>query len=163
MVAVGVVRRPWGFDGSVVIAQNGDDPDRLAAGRTVHIGTERYLIERAGASGASLVVKLSSIDTEDQANALRGKALEVPAGDIPPPPRGSYYHYEILGARVITRSGEELGRVVEILQTGSNDVYVVRSDGPDKAEILIPALREILLDIDTNEGRITVDLPEGLR
>lgn len=163
MVQVGFVRRPWGFDGSIAIAQNGDDPDRFAPGRSIQINGETYRIERCGVSGPSLVVKLSSVDTEDQANALRGMPVEVSAEDIPPPPRGSYYHYEIVGARVLTRDGEELGNVVEILQTGSNDVYVVRSEEPGKPEILIPALRDILVDIDIDRGQITVDLPEGLR
>lgn len=163
MVAVGFVRRPWGYDGSIAIAQNGDDPDRFRVGRAVHVGGKEHLIQRSDVSGNSVVLKLSSVDTEEQANALRGMVLEVLPGDIPPAPTGTYYHYEIVGARVVTRQGEELGTVAEILQTGSNDVYVVRAEPPGKSEILIPALREVLVEIDTERGLITVELPEGLR
>jgi 16S rRNA processing protein RimM len=106
------------------------------------------------------VLKLASIDTEEDAEALRGAPVEVDASALPRPPAGTYYHYQIIGAKVVTTGGEDLGVVAEILETGSNDVYVVRADG---SEVLVPALAGVILDVDVDRGVIEVDLPEGLR
>ena len=73
---------------------------------------------------------------------------------------GSYYHFQILDMEVWTLSGELLGAVTDILSTGSNDVYVVSKGG---SETLLPAIQDVVLDVDLEKGRITVDLPEGLR
>jgi 16S rRNA processing protein RimM len=106
------------------------------------------------------VLKLASIDTEKDAEALRGAVVEVEASDLPRPPEGTYYHYQIIGAKVVSSGGEDLGVVAEILETGSNDVYVVRADG---SEVLVPALAGVVLKVDVDRGIIEVDLPEGLR
>jgi 16S rRNA processing protein RimM len=125
------------------------------------------LVEKVQTSGNSTVLKLASVDTEDQANALRGQIIEMDAAALPSPPAGVYYHYQIIGARVVTVAGEELGTVTEILETGSNDVYVVRAEprpGQKAApEILVPALKDVVLRVDAEHGVIEVDLPEGLR
>ena len=83
----------------------------------------------------------------------------MPRDQIDPLPDGSYYYFQILGLRVRTEGGEELGRVHEILATGGNDVYVVR--GP-AGERLVPALGDVVLDVDLDRGLMTVSLPEGL-
>ena len=83
----------------------------------------------------------------------------MPRDQIDPLPDGSYYYFQILGLRVRTDDGEELGRVHEILATGGNDVYVVR--GP-AGERLVPALGDVVLDVDLDRGLMTVSLPEGL-
>lgn len=106
------------------------------------------------------ILKLRGIDTREDAEGLAGVELEVPTEDVPPLPDGSYYHFQILDMEVWTSAGELLGIVVDILITGSNDVYVVR--GGDR-EILVPALEDVVLEVDVEGGRLTVDLPEGLR
>jgi 16S rRNA processing protein RimM len=67
-----------------------------------------------------------------------------------------------LGLKVWTVSGEHLGKVVEVLVTGANDVYVVHGTYPGHGEILIPALESVVLEIDLEAARMVVDLPEGL-
>jgi 16S rRNA processing protein RimM len=74
--------------------------------------------------------------------------------------KGSYLVKDLVGCEVVTTSGETLGRLQDVLPTGSNDVFVV-GEGP--AEILVPAIKSVVLSIDLNERRITVDLPKGLR
>lgn len=118
-------------------------------------------------SGRSTVLKLDSINSQEQAGALRGKTIEIDAAALPPLPAGAFYHYQIIGARVVTIEGEELGTVSEILETGSNDVYLVRAEGsPGRkapSEIPVPALKDVIVDVDIERGVIVVDLPEGLR
>lgn len=149
------------------MAQFSDDPARFTSGDQVFIDGAGFSVEKVHSSGNSMVLKLASVDTEDQASALRGHTIEMDAAALPSQPAGVYYHYQIIGARVVTVGGEELGTVTEILETGSNDVYIVRPaprPGQKGApEILVPALKDVVVRVDTEHGVIEVDLPEGLR
>ena len=78
--------------------------------------------------------------------------------DVDSPPQGSYYHYQIIDMDVLTEDGSPLGQVAQIIPTGSNDVYVVR-DGEGN-EMLVPALADVLLEVDPERGRMVVRLPE---
>lgn len=80
--------------------------------------------------------------------------------DVLPASPDTYYHFQILDMEVWTQSGEFLGKVNDILSTGSNDVYVVNHG---KDEVLVPAMHDVVLEVDLGKGRITVDLPDGLR
>ena len=73
---------------------------------------------------------------------------------------GEYFHFQLLGLRVLTEEHEELGQITEILETGSNDVYVV--SGPS-GEVLVPALADVVREVRVNDGLMIVDLPDGLR
>ena len=106
------------------------------------------------------LVKFRGVDTREDGESLAGVELEVPIEDVPPLPDGSYYHFQILDMEVWTASGELLGTVEDILNTGSNDVYVVRRCAE---EVLVPAIESVVLRVDVDGGRITVDLPDGLR
>ncbi len=103
-------------------------------------------------------MKFAEISTPEDADVLRGAVVEANASDLPEQPKGVYYHYQIIGLKVLTESGEALGRVSEIIESPANDVYVVTpDDGGD--ELLVPALEEVVRSIDVAGGVITVDLP----
>jgi 16S rRNA processing protein RimM len=106
------------------------------------------------------LIKFRGIDTQEEAERLRGVQLEVPLDEVPSLSPDSYYYFQILDMEVWTQEGEFLGVVEDIITTGSNDVYVVRQG---KNEILVPALQDVIVDVDLQMGRITVDLPDGLR
>jgi len=106
------------------------------------------------------LIKFLGIDTPEAAGHLWGTQLEVPLGEVPLLSPDNYYHFQILDMVVWTQDGECLGVVEDIVSTGSNDVYVVRHG---KHEVLVPALKHVIVDVDLVEGRITVDLPRGLR
>ena len=91
---------------------------------------------------------------------MAGCWITVPETSAPELPEGEYFHFQLLGLRVFTEAGEELGRLSEILETGSNDVYVV--SGPD-GQILVPALSEVIQEIKLSEKIMVVRLPDGLR
>ena len=86
--------------------------------------------------------------------------MTVPEQSVPPLPEGEYFHFQLLGLRVLTEEGEDLGRVCEILETGSNDVYIVANDS---GELLLPALADVVREVQVSEGLMVVRLPEGLR
>ena len=129
------------------------------------MGGRPYVIQRSiGLGRGAVSLKLEDVNSRTQAKALQGGSLTVPEEMVPLPPEGEYYHYQIMDMQVYTNEREYLGRIAEIFSTGTNDVYVVRRKDKDKdKELLIPALEEVVLEVDTDEARMTVDLPEGLR
>jgi 16S rRNA processing protein RimM len=92
---------------------------------------------------------------------MRGVLLTVPEDDIAALPQGTYYHFQLIDMQVVSDEDELLGVIVEILDTSANDVYVVR--GETAPDLLIPAIREVVLDVDVEVGRMLVHLVPGLR
>ena len=160
-VAVARIRRPWGTDGSLAVTPFADDPERLSPGSTVFVDGKRTAILSAHPAGSAVVIRVDSIRTVQAAEPLRGALVEVAPEDLPPPPAGAHYHYQLVDARVRSVDGDDIGAVTSVLETGSNDVYVVQPPGGGKP-VLIPATREVVREIDIEARLITVDLPEGL-
>jgi 16S rRNA processing protein RimM len=94
------------------------------------------------------------------AEAYRDADLQVRLEDAAPLPEGVYYHWQILGLQVVTEQGESLGELVEILETGANDVYVVRD--AEGRERLLPAIRSVVAQVDEQAGRLVVRPLPGL-
>ena len=92
---------------------------------------------------------------------MQGSLLTVQEDDIPALPEGTFYHFQLIDMKVYSDEGESLGVIAEILDTSANDVYVVRGD--EGKDLLVPAIRETVLDVDVDEGRMTVHLIPGLR
>ena len=158
---MGRVLAPHGLKGEVRIEVITDSPDRFSSGGIVYVTGEPHRIQRSfRLPKGTLALKLEGIDDRGQAEALRESLLTVPEEMVPPPPEGQYYHFQIIDMRVHTREREYLGQVTQIISTGSNDVYVVSCEGK---EILIPALDDVIKEMDVERGVMTVDLPEGLR
>lgn len=166
LVTIGRVRRPTGIKGAVLVEVYSGNTDRFAVGGSVIAEGTEYEITGTGKSGDSAKLTFASIDSIEKAGELRGVELFVPADSLPDNPDGVYYHYEILGVSVVTTDGRELGTLNEILETGSNDVFIVapkRIEGEKKpAEILIPVLDGVIVSVDKENAIMTIDLPEGI-
>jgi len=158
-VAVGRIVGPWGLHGDLKVESLTDFPQRFAAGASVCLGGVAYAIERCRQQRGRVVLKLAGIDSATAAKALRHRLLEVPEDDLRPLADGEYYHFQILGLEVRTTTGEVLGRVEQIISTGSNDVFVVRGQ---RGEILIPAVDDVVKSVDPAAGCIEVEAVEGL-
>lgn len=113
-----------------------------------------------GRHSNQVILKLEGVDDSDAARGLIGQWLTAPPDSAPQLPEGEYFHYQLLGLRVITEDQEELGTVAEIIQTGSNDVYVVSGEG---SEVLVPAIGQVVRRVDLEQGVMVVRLMEGLR
>jgi 16S rRNA processing protein RimM len=161
-LAVGRVLRPHGVRGELLLETLTDFPEHLDEVDTVYLGdaAEPHPLAGARLHRGRLLIRLEGCADRDAAEVFRGRLVRIRIGDVPPPPAGSYYHYQIVGLSVVTEEGEALGHVVEILETGANDVYVV--NGPS-GEILLPALQSVIRQIDLEAKRMTVHLLEGLR
>jgi 16S rRNA processing protein RimM len=105
------------------------------------------------------LVSFKGITNRDQAKALIGAELFLPQSQLPELEEDTYYWFDLIGIDVYTKTEEFLGRIESIIETGSNDVYVVKKH---KKEVLIPALESVVLEIDLVHKRMQVDLPEGL-
>jgi 16S rRNA processing protein RimM len=158
-IAVGHVLGPWGLHGDLKVEPLTDFPERFATGRSVCLDGTAYAIERCRWQRGRAVLKLAGIDSVTAAEALHHRLLEVPEEELRPLGEGEYYHFQILGLEVRTTSGEVLGRVEQIISTGSNDVFVVRGQ---RGEVLIPAVDDVVKSVDPASGRIEVEAVEGL-
>jgi 16S rRNA processing protein RimM len=158
-VAVGLVQRPWGIHGELKIEPMTDNADRFRAGAPVWIGGTRYAVESARPHAESLLVRLRGIRGTQAATGLRGQLVEVPEDDLPPLPDNTYYRHQLLGLEVRSTDGEVVGRVIDLLETGANDVIVV---GGVAGELLVPAIDDVVQDVDMAAGRITIEMIEGL-
>ena len=159
-VIVGRIRSAWGLRGDVSVEVLSDAPKRFAPGSMLRLRGKPTRVERSRKGQRGLLVKLDAVGDRTQAEALRGEDLTVLPNQVEPLPDGMYYHFQILGMRVLTEEGESLGAVSEIIVTGGNDVYVVHEEG--RRDILIPALPDVVLDIDLETASMLVDLPDGL-
>ena len=154
-VVVGRIRRPWGPRGEIIIDVQSDAPGRFTPGETLFTNGQPLTIERARPSKGAMILKLEGIDSQEAAGVLKGHTLTVSPASLPPPPEDTYYHYHLIGMEVYTRKGRLLGTLTEILSTGSNDVYVIKGEGK---ELLLPALADVILEVDVDKGRMMVEL-----
>ena len=97
------------------------------------------------------------VGTVEEAYRLVGAELCVPESRLPPTAPGEFYWYQLIGLEVVNTEGQKLGTLEEIIETGSNDVYVVRRG---REEILVPAIEEVVRHVDLQMRLMTVDLPE---
>ena len=136
-------------------------PHRFDPGETLYLQGESFSIRSSSRSkGDTVILKLEGIDGPAAARKLTGQELLAPPEDSPDLPDGEYFHYQLIGMQVFTEAGEDLGQIMEIIITGSNDVYVV--SGPT-GEVLLPAISQVVLGVDTEQGVMRVRLMEGLR
>ena len=159
LITIGKVIKAFGLKGQVMVESLTEFPDRFAPNSAVLIRGRRYTISKSRSNRGRWTLKLEGIDHLDEARKLRGELLQIEASDLRPLPQGEYYRFQILGLEVVTPSGESLGQVTDILQTGANDVYVVTGTGKER---LVPALPDVIREVDLGAGKMVVELPEGL-
>ena len=164
-LAVGNIRGAHGIRGEVKVELLTDYPERFKPGAAMYLGSEDHArpVEIAAVRPHQeyLLVKLSPVPDRDAAQALVGQLLLIPEEQAMPLGEHENYAHDLLGLTVTTTEGRTLGELTDILTTGANDVYVVT--GPEgKGEVLIPALRDVVLSVDLAAGRMVVALPEGL-
>ena len=160
LVAVGVVLRAHGSDGRVRVQPETDNPERFRTGARLLAGGRELHVERVRRMpDGSLLLRFTGVAARGDAAALQGETLYVPTGEAPEAPPGTYYHYQLVGMSVVSEAGEPLGTLTEIIATGANDVYVVTGES---AELLLPAVADVIVGVDVRANRMTAAVPEGL-
>jgi 16S rRNA processing protein RimM len=165
MITIGVVVKPQGRKGEVLVEPLSDRPDRFTS-------LQRVYVPAAGGAGARavsvtdrwphkgrIVLKLQGVDSIDEAEKYRGIELRIGEDEVEVLPAGSYYHYQLKGLKVEDPAGRSLGRAADVLVTGGEaPVLVVR--GAQGGELLIPLAEAFIREVDLEHGRIVAVSPE---
>ncbi|HID95892.1 MAG TPA: 16S rRNA processing protein RimM [Candidatus Latescibacteria bacterium] len=164
LVAVAEITRPSGDCGEVRIKPLKELIDWLCSQRSVLVQfadgkTETLQIEEAKRRKDFLLVKFEGIDSISNADRLRDTLILVERRQIPPAPEGGYWVFDIIGMKVETDAGEYIGTVKDVLELPANDVYVVEHEGK---EVLIPAIEDVVQEIDTEGQKMVISLLDGL-
>jgi len=161
-LVVGFVRRPHGVKGEMLMDVHTDFPERLKTGTTAFVGEDYQPVvlasRRPHAKG--LLIRFRGIKTPEEAGLYRNTWVYVPTANRPPLPEGEYYHHQLIGLNVVTDENLELGALIDIIETGANDVYLIRD--VNGKETLLPAIPPVILDINLADRQIRVHLLDGL-
>lgn len=161
---IGQIVNTFGIKGMVKIKPFTDDINRFDRLKKIYIsnknGKKEYQIQEVKYHKNMVLMKLKGIDTPEQADLLRQSYLLVDRADEEPLEEGVYYIVDLLGLEVYTDDNKLLGKVDDIFNTGSNDIYVVKDEMGK--QILLPGIPDVLKNVDLEKGRITVHLIPGL-
>ncbi len=160
---IGKVVALFGVRGELKVRLLTDIPDRFAELDAVYAGSShtRHLVQSVRPyKGEMIVLKLEGIDDANAADSLRDQDLYIPLSRLAKLPPDSYYQHDILGLHVFTLDRRDLGIIVDIIVTGSNDVYVVKA--PDGSQVLIPAIKDVIKQIDLIRHTMHIDPLPGL-
>ena len=157
---IGQIVNTFGIKGFVKVKPFTDDVTRFEEIKNVYIGNEKYEIEEVKYQKNVVLLKFKGIEKIEQAELLRNLYIEIDRKDGAKLEEDSYYIVDLLGLEVYTDDGQLLGKLDDIYNTGSNDIYVVK-DELGKT-LLLPAIADVIKEINLEEKKITVHLLEGL-
>lgn len=164
---IGEVLRPHGVRGEIKIRLLTDYPERVNDLDSVFLGknpednkAKTYPVQSMRMHQGYGLLTLKNIRDRDSADRLRGLLVMIRTEDAIPLEDDEIYLYQLIGMRVETQDGNLLGIIKEVLETGANDVYIIDSD--QHGELLIPVTDDTIVETDTDNNRIIVNLPEGL-
>ncbi len=157
--AVARVLRPHALTGELRVEVFSPTARNIQRGRPVYIRGIRRIVQRARPDRDHWIIKLSGLDTRTDVEDFHGELVEALDADVLRDDNESYFVHELIGLTVLTAEGEELGTLVEVLQPGANDVYVVH--GP-RGELLIPAIAQVVQAIDLPAQRMVITPLPGM-
>lgn len=157
---MGRIAAPFGVKGWVKVQPFSEDPGALMDFESWRVGRgERqthYTVEAVQDHGKTLVAKLAGIDDRDAAYALRGQEISVAKSALPPPEENEFYWSDLIGLKVVNHEGIELGTVDSLMESGANDLLVVKGT----REYLIPFVAAFVGKVDLSGGTIEVEWGE---
>lgn len=161
---IGQIVNTSGLKGVLKVKPFTDDIKKFSNLKTIYIKTKsgltEFKIEQVRYVKNMVMLKLAGIDTVEEAEKYRNLYIKILRDQEEELEEGSYYVVDILGCKVNTDANQELGKIVDVFQTGSNDVYVVKDE--QGKQILLPAIKQVIKNVDIKNKIITVHLLEGL-
>jgi 16S rRNA processing protein RimM len=149
---------PFGLKGELKVQSLTDNPRRFAPRSKLWLGPQPVTVTRSREAQGYVFLTLKGFPDRSAVEPFRHAIVQVPETALPSLPEGEFYRFQLIGLSVVDRDGAAIGTIEEVLETGANDVYRIRTqDGPD---ILIPALQDVVISIDLEAKRIVVDPPE---
>ncbi|NLJ71863.1 MAG: 16S rRNA processing protein RimM [Syntrophomonadaceae bacterium] len=164
LVSIGKIVGTFGYKGFFKVLPLTDFPERFKELKNVWLCAadreEELTVEATRPHNELYLVKLQGIETKEVAMTYKNAFLKVREAEIYPLPEGYYYHFQLKQMKVFDDKLGYLGKLVEVLETGANDVYVIESD--KYGAILIPALKQVIKEVDLTNKRMSVLLLDGL-
>ena len=161
---VGVISSTHGVRGEVKVFPTTDDPERFRSLKKVYLdtGREQIPLEIQGVKFFKqfAILKFKGIDNINDIEKYKGKSLLIDREDAVDLEEDEYYIADMIGMSVYLEDGSLFGSLKDIMETGANDVYIVETK--QYGEVLLPAIKECILDVDVEEDRMTIHLMEGL-
>ena len=151
-LTIGEITKPHGVRGEVKVFPLTDDPKRFLDLKKVLIDGKEVRVIEASVGGGRAILKLQGIDTLDQAETLRKKTLVVPRDEAVDLEEDAYFIEDLKDCQVYDTDGKLLGQISDVIATGSNDVYWIKSP----KELLIPALKEIVKEVNIMEEKVII-------
>ncbi|MBN2179899.1 MAG: 16S rRNA processing protein RimM [Deltaproteobacteria bacterium] len=164
LIQIGKAVKPKGLKGCIKAVSFCESPELLLSLKEVFLGREiqhvtPFAVEKIVLRGTFFLLDLDGVKTRDASEVLIGCSIFAPSYTLKKLPEGEYYWHDIIGLEVVTDDGLSLGRIETIVPTGSNDVYVCTGG---EREILLPAIDDVIKEIDVEKGTMVVTLIEGL-
>jgi len=158
---IGRIVATRGLRGELKVQIETEDPGRFHLLETVYLGDNLlpFRVQGVRLHKNQALLQLHGIDDVETAERWRNAWVYVHIDDVLPLAEGEYYFYQLEGLSVVTEEAEMLGTLVEILPTGANDVYVIKGS---RGELLLPALKDVVVNIDLEGRTMTVRIPDGL-
>jgi len=159
---VGQITKPHGVHGEVRVQPHTDLPERFTWLEIIYVGLDDprpFAVDGARLHKSMVLLKLSGYNNRNEVESLRGQFLQVPVAEALPLEEGEYYLFQLIGLTVITDESKILGELIEVIETGANHVFRVTGE---EGDVFLPDINEVVLDIDFDNGRMTVHLLPGL-
>jgi 16S rRNA processing protein RimM len=153
-MTVGQITKPHGVRGEVKVVSFIDSLEDFRTLDKVSLDGQIIKITSVKLQTDRAILKIEGIDTVEAAERYRNKYLMIKREDADELPEDSYYIADLIGCAVVDTEGNDLGKVFDVIETGSNDVYWVKGEG--KKEVLIPALKDIVVEVDIMNSKITI-------
>lgn len=161
-LVIGRITKPHGVGGEVRVIPHTEMPERFSWLEHVYVGEanpQKVGVESVRFHKSLILLKLAGYNDRNAAEILRNEWLLVTEEEAIPLEDGEYFLYQLVGLQVYSDAGESLGVLVDVIETGANNVFVVEGA---LGQILVPDIEEVVLEIDFENGRMTVHLLPGL-
>lgn len=167
LVLYGKITKRHGLYGEVKVFSFGGHPETLSGVRKVYVEVpdrkepRRFSLSRVKIQKNVAIVKLEDIDTPEAADALKNLHVLVEKNDLQPPEEDEYYWTDLIGLRVLTPRGDNIGEVKDLIDSGGHDILVIKS--PERGrEFLVPFVEKFVTAVDLDDSMIIVEPVEGL-
>ncbi len=163
-LAFAKIRKPHGLKGEVAVEMLSNFPDQFGEGDVVYIGEKKqpYTLQTIREAVKSYLLSFKECNDRNSVEHLRNLIIFIQRDALPDLTDDEYYHHDLIGMSVFDSKGNCIGEIAEIITTGANDVYVIATGQDTNNELLLPAIKSVIQEVDLVKKRVIVELPEWL-
>ena len=164
LILIGRISKPQGIKGGIRAISYADSPDIYREIPHIYLkkkddSISPLKISRVSTVKGAVILNFEGFKDRNSTEDIIGCELYIERSFLPPPPKDEYYHVDLIGLDVFTTAGQLLGKICEVMQTGGSDVFVVKKG---KEEHLIPAIKDVIVEVDIDGGKVIIEAMEGM-